>query len=469
MKKQKIKIFTLIAFVLSIFNLTTKAQKIKFPESFKAKPPLFKQMKISEIPKDIQTKYGLTTNPGLITDVAKAKGALFTAKITGVKAIYFEIWKDPMIEKSDCGYEVAQFATATEMEKILPQLNNTSFYRALLTVQNYLIVIKCVPSKNAGQNIDKMIAYFENKLGAKLIQDRKKDVEVAVTESYVTNLPPPLPPEPKGNYTRIAIEDLDKRIANNDGLAYMRTKKREKLAPGNYVAASTYPAYETLSFTLNRDSLLHGDYAYHFAEDYSKSPSKESKLTFDNGVLVSEIVYEKGKLLGSTNHTITVINDGKDYLITRNTITKSDAYGTKEVKTVFRNRKPISKITATMGVSVIRKDFEKRTLEHFNNKGQLTKLKKPGLIEGYDATGKVTYKDEWIGDNHFVYKNGKLITKEIGVNGKQQYLVTEYDEDGKVIKEFSRGVEDGLAIANPDEYELDLTEAMFSYYKTKVK
>ncbi|WAC42544.1 hypothetical protein [Pedobacter sp. SL55] len=463
--KNKFKLSTLL--LLLIANIAV-AQKIKFPDSFKADDSLFKGMTIAEIPEDIQTKYGITTNPCLITDVAKTKGALFTAKITGVKAIYFEIWKDPMIKKSDGGYEVAQFATASELENILPQLNNASFYRAILTVQNYLIVIKCVPSENAEQNIDKMIAYFQNKLGAKLFMDRKKEVEVAVTENYVTNLPPPLPPEPK-NATQIAIEDLDKRIANDDGLAYMRTKKRAKLAPGNYIATSTYPNFETLSFTIDKDSLLHGYYNYHVADDYSKSPSKESKLTYDNGVLVSETVYKDGKLLGSTNYSASVVKEGNDYLITIKTTTKSSNSSDKEVVTVFRNLKPVSKITATLGVSVIKKDFEKKVLEHYNNKGQLTKLKKPGLIEEYDATGKLTYKDEWIDDNHFVYKNGKLITKEIGVKGQQQYLVTDYDGNGKVTKEFSRGIEDGIAIANPDEYEKDLTEALFEYYKKKAK
>lgn len=34
---------------------------------------------------------------------------------------------------------------------------------------------------------------------------------------------------------------------------------------------------------------------------------------------------------------------------------------------------------------------------------------------------------------------------------------------------FSRGVEDGIAIAKPDEYESDLTEALFNYYKKKAK
>jgi len=468
MKKLSFKIFTFL--FVAITAIEVQAQEIKFPESFHSKGSLFKGMKLAEIPQEIQTKYDITNNPGLITDVAKAKGALFTANTSGVQAIYLEIWKDPTIQKSDCGYEVAQFASASELGKVLPKFKSW-FYGAILTVQNYLIVVKCVPSKNAEYNIDKMVTYFQKKLGAKLFLDRKKEVEVrvAVTEKYVSNLSPPLPPEPESNYTRIAIGDLDKRIADNDGLAYMRTKKREKLAPGKYRASSSAPVFETLAFTLDQDSLLDGDYQYHYAEDYSKSPSKESKLTYDHGVLISEIVYEKGELLGSSAYSTSVVKEGNDYLITVKTAIKNPSSGDKEIVTVFRNLKPVSKITTRLGVSVIKKDFEKKVLEHYNYKGQLTKLQKGGLIEYYDNAGKVTYKDEWINDDHSVYKNGRLSLKEIRIKDKQQYLVTEYDENGKVSKEFSRGIEDGIAIANPDEYEEKLTEALLAYYKKKVK
>lgn len=294
-------------------------------------------------------------------------------------------------------------------------------------------------------------------------------MQYAVTENYVSNLPPPLPPSPQGGVTQLAIGDLDRRIPNNDGLAYMRYKNRKKLAPGKYLATGTSPTFETLSFTIDKDSLLHGDYQYHYAEDYSKSPSRESKLTYDNGFLLAEIMYQEGKLLGSETFSTTVIKDGKDYLITLKTIIKNPSSGDKDVVTIFRNRKPILKTTTRAGVSVVEKDFEKNVLKQYNSKGQLTKLHKPGLKELYDDTGKVTYKEEWIGDDHFVYINGKMSLKEIQVKGKQQYLVTEYDENGKVKKEFSRGVEDGIAIGNPDEQEWDLTEALFNYYKKKVK
>ena len=468
MKKLIFKIFTIILFFLVVIK--TWAQEIKFPESFRSDPALFKGMKLAEIPKDIQAKYGITKNPGLIADIAKAKGALFTANKTGVRAIYLEIWNDPMINKSDYGYEVAQFASVAELEKVLPTLKSW-FYGAILTVQQYLIVVKSVRSKNAEQSIDKITAYFQKKLGAKLFLDRKKEVEVEVTvaENYVSNLPSPLPPAPKDAPISIELKDLDRGIATTNGLAYMRNKKREKLAPGNYIATNTYPAFETLSFTLDQDSLLHGDYTYHYAEDYSKSPTKESKLTYDHGVLISEIIYANGNLLGSKTNLATVVKEGKDYLITIKTAIKSPNGVDKEVVTGFRNRKPISKITTRLGVSVIKKDFEKNILERYNSKGQLTKLEKPNLTEEYDDTGKVIYKDVWTSGNRNVFKNGKLVRKEIRVKDKEQYLVTAYDENGKVTKEWTEGNEKHAVIADPDEYENDLTEALLAYYKRKVK
>ncbi|MDQ8006016.1 MAG: hypothetical protein REI64_14535 [Pedobacter sp.] len=467
MKKQLFKIFTFL--FIAITAIKVQAQEIKFPESFYSPLSLLKGMKIAEIPKDIQTKYGIKKNPGLITDVAKNKGLFMSSKIPGVQAIYFEVWEDIEETRMDCGYEVAKFASIAELNKILPNLKPKGRDGAFLTVQNYLIIVNCDGYKNFGERIEDMIKYFQEKLGAKLYQDRGKDLETAVTENYVTNLPPPLPPEPKGNYTSIAIEDLDKRIANTDGLAYIRTKNRKKLAPGKYRASSMAPAFESLVFTLDQDSLLHGDYEYHYAEDYSKSPSKESKLTYDHGVLTSETVYKNSKLLGSTTFTPSVIKEGNDFSITIKTTTKDPNNGDKEVVTLFRNRKPVSKITIRLGVSVIKKDFEKKVLEHYNSKGQLTKFQKPGLREEYDGNGKTIYKEEWTNDDHFIYKNGKLSLKEIGVKDKQQYLVTEYDENGKVTREFSRGVETYAIIANPDEYESNLTEALFEYYKKKTK
>jgi len=467
MKKLLFKIFT--CSFLAITAMKVQAQEIKFPESFRSDPSLFKGMRLAEIPIQVQTKYGIYNNPGIITDAPKTRGLLMAGKIPNVKSIYFEIYEDTVETKMDCGFEIAQFSSEVDLNKILPGLDKKNRGVAFLTLKNYLIIVYSDGYKNFGERIDDMIKYFQQKLGAKLFQDRRKEVETSVADGYVSNLPPPLPPAPESNYKRIAIEDLDKRIANNDGLAYMRTKKREKLAPGKYRASSTSPAFESLVFTLDQDSLLHGDYEYHYAEDYSKSPSEESKMTFDHGVVVSEIVYEKGELLGSSTYTTSVVKDGKDYLITLKTTTINSKGADKEVVTVFRNRKPISKITTRLGVSVIRKDFEKKVLEHYNYKGQLTKLQKGGLIEYYDNAGKVTYKDEWINDDHFVYKNGKLSLKEIGVKGKQQYLVTEYDENGKVTREFWRGVEDYPAIANPDEQEWDLTEALFEYYKKKTK
>lgn len=468
MKKTIFKIAALL--IITLMAIKVQAQEIKFPESFRSDPSLFKGMRLAKIPKETQTKSGITKNPGLVTDVNKTIGVLFSGLLLDAQAVYFEMYEDIEEEKMDCGFEVTQFKSVADMEKMLPKRGKRKDIM-LLTLKNYLIILTCDTYKNYGERLDNMAKYFQKKLGAKLFLDRKKEVEVrvAVTENYVSNLPPPLPPEPESNYKRIAIGDLDKRIANNDGLAYMRTKKREKLAPGKYRASSTAPVFETLAFTLDQDSLLDGDYQYHYAEDYSKSPSKESKLTFDHGVLTSEIVYEKGELLGSSAYSTSVVKEGNDYLITVKTAIKNPSSGDKEVVTVFRNLKPVSKITTRLGVSVIKKDFEKKVLEYYNSKGQLTKLQKVGLIEYYDNVGKVTYKDEWINDDHFVYKNGKLSLKEIRVKDKQQYLVTEYDENGKVSKEFSRGIEDGIAIANPDEYERDLTEALLAYYKKKVK
>jgi antitoxin component YwqK of YwqJK toxin-antitoxin module len=461
MKKQLFKIFTFLFITLTAIKV--QAQELKFPESFRSDTSLFSGLHIAEIPEKFKTKFKLATNPGVSYQPLQLKGLFRSADFNMVEAIYFEVWRKGSM---DVGFEVAKFPDTTSLkENALVKRKRRD--EAYLSVANYLIIIHADGYPGQDEWVDKLINHFQQKYGAKLILDRIK--ETAVTEKYATNLPPPLPPAPEENYTRIAIEDLDKRIANADGLAYMRTKNRQKLAPGKYRASSMAPAFESVVFTLDKDSLLHGDYEYHYAEDYSKSPSKESKSTYDHGVLTSEIVYEKGKLIGSTTFTASVVKEGNDYLITIKTITKDPNNGDKDVITLFRNRKPISKITTRAGVSVIKKDFEKKVLEHYNSKSQITKFQKPGLREEYDGNGKTTYKDEWINDDHFIYKNGKLVLKEIGVKGAQQYNVTAYDENGKITNQYTRGIEAYPAIANPDEQEWDLTEALFEYYRKKAK
>lgn len=462
------KILSTLFIIIALAPSKSWAQEIKFPESFRSDPTLFKGMKLAEIPKDIQTKNGIKKNPTIITDVAKTKGALISGGLKGVKSIYMEIWANPANKKLNYGYEVAKFASVVDLDHVKPQLKPWA-YGAILTVQKYLIIVKCVGSENSDEYVDRMVSYFQQKLGAKLIQDRLKEAKVAVTENYVSNLPPPLPPAPKDTSIAIELKDLERRVATTNGLAYIRNQKSQKLGPGNYRATSTYPVYETLEFAVDQDSLLHGDFLYHYAEDYSKSPSKESKLTYDHGVLTSEIMYANGHLLIAKDYSVAVVKEGEDYLTTVKTSIKKPEKGDKEVVTVFRNRKPISKITTRAGVSVIRKDFEKDYLDEFNNKGQLVRLEKPGLIEKYNSAGELIYKEEWSVGNHTVYKNGKLIKKEIRVKDKEQYLVTEYDESGKVTSERLKGIESNPVIADPDEYEDELTEALFNYYKKKVK
>lgn len=455
----------LIAFVLP----KTWAQEIKFPESFSSDPSLFKGMKLAEIPKEIQAKNGITKNPGLVTDVAQTKGLLKSGRIPGVQAVYFEMYEDIEETAMDCGFEIAQFNSVAEMERILPKRNKQEQDMILLTLKNYLIILTCDGYKNYGERLDNMATFFSQKLGAKLYLDREKNRETSVADGYVSNLPAPLPPKPMGTSISLELKDLERRVATTNGLAYIRNQKSQKLGPGNYRATSTSPTYETLEFAIDQDSLLHGDFHYHYAEDYSKSPSKESKLTYDHGVLTSEIIYANGRLLIAKDYSVEVVKQGDDYLITVKTSIKKPEKGDKEVVTVFRNRKPISKITTRAGVSVIRKDFEKDYLDEFNSKGQLVKLEKPDLIEKYNTAGDVIYKEEWSAGNHTVYRNGKLIKKEIRVKDKDQYVVTEYDENGKLIGERLRGIERNPVIANPDEYEDDLTEALFNYYKKKVK
>lgn len=169
--------------VLMIFTFAVPkswAQKINFPESFRSDTALFNGMRIAEIPTTVVTKYGISKNPGVVTDVAKMQGLFMSSRIPGVQAIYYEVWEDAEETKMDCGYEVAKFASVEELNKILPNLKPKWRDGAFLTVQNYLIVVNCDGYKNFEERIDDMIKYFQKKLGAKLIQDRLKEVAVAV-------------------------------------------------------------------------------------------------------------------------------------------------------------------------------------------------------------------------------------------------------------------------------------------------
>lgn len=131
-------------------------------------------MKIAEIRQELQTKYDIHKNPGLISDASKTKGFLMSGKIKNVKAVYFEMYEDVEEPKMDCGFEVAQFASVEELNKILPQLDEKWCDGAYLTLENYMIIVSCDGYKNFEERIDNMSTYFQKKLGAKLYQNRRK-------------------------------------------------------------------------------------------------------------------------------------------------------------------------------------------------------------------------------------------------------------------------------------------------------
>jgi hypothetical protein len=425
-------------------------------------------MKLAEIPKEIQTKNGIITNPGLINDVAKTKGVLMSGRIPGVQSVYFEMYEDIEEKAMDCGFEIAQFKSDAEMWKILPKGDKMEKGVILLTVQNYLIILTCDRYRNYGERLDTMSVFFRKKLGAKLYLDRERDAETAVVDDDRSNFPSQLPPKPKSTSIALDLGDLKGGISKINGMAYMLNKRSEKLMPGAYRATSSPAADEIIEFTIDKDGLLDGDYTYYNAKENSKSQTKESRLTYDHGVLTSEAMYSSGSPLGTKNYSATVVKQEGDYLITIKTSIKIPGKGNKEIVTVFRNRKPISKMTTRPGVSVIRKDFEKDYLDEFDSKGKLVRLQKTGLIEKYNSTGEVIYKEEWFNGGHYIYKNGKLIKKEIPTKDNEQFLVTEYDGDGKVTAE-SKGIEKFPEVPAPEEYENDLTEALLAYYKGKVQ
>ena len=170
--------------------MKVQSQEIKFPESFRSDPSLFKGMRLAEIPIQVQTKYGIYNNPGIITDAPKTKGLLMAGKIPNVKSIYFEIYEDTVETKMDCGFEIAQFKSEVDLNKILPGLDKKNRGVAFLTLKNYLIIVYSDGYKNYDERIDDMIKYFQQKLGAKLFQDRRKEIETSVADGYVSNLPP---------------------------------------------------------------------------------------------------------------------------------------------------------------------------------------------------------------------------------------------------------------------------------------
>ena len=165
----------LILLVLPFFG---NGQEIKFPESFRGDSLLFKGMQIAEIPQEIKMKYGISENPGLINEPSKTKGLLKSGSIPDAKAVYLEAYEDVEENKMDCGFEIVQFASENELNKILPHLDKKWRDGAFLTVENYLIIVWCDGYKNFEERIDNMIVYFQKKVGARLYQDRQKDKKI---------------------------------------------------------------------------------------------------------------------------------------------------------------------------------------------------------------------------------------------------------------------------------------------------
>lgn len=460
---------TIIYIIVLVAAFTANAKDIQFPKSFACGAKCFPGMELAAIPEAVQLKYGIQKNPDIITNPAATKGLLASGKLPGVMALYFEIYEDVTEPRMDAGFEVAQFATVSDMEKVLSHLDPRNRGMAYLTLDRYLIIVYCDGYKDYAARIDMLIAHFKNTLGATLYQDRRKDDRNKPAGSaLLTSVPDPHIVQPEsvfesgfsGDTILLTYNQIKGVREQEDRLSYMADKKYNPMPAGHYKVLDKFDHYAF--FTLTGNGLLHGPASFSGEHKYS-----EAKYEYAHGVLQSEVLLQNGDTFLFRKLSIKVYKDkAENYLTTLTELKRNYRYQYQDsISTVFRNRKPVLKVRYRNHKLATCKNFETRSFEQYGTNGELEHRYAKDFEEWYDGNGEIKKRETYKDGIHETWENGNLRRRSVYIKAKDRLIVTIYDDHGKVISENSELVTMTPMVANPDEYESDLNEATFQRYK----
>jgi len=247
------------------------------------------------------------------------------------------------------------------------------------------------------------------------------------------------------------------RPDNEDGKYIVKDSHEIPLDDGLYRVISPEDSQASYFFSL-KNYVLDGT-------SIIRKKDMKIQYLYDNGILVGEKGWKNGQLFKEMSESKSVKKEGKDYIITLTKLSKNSSRDAKDsTVTVFRNQKPILKKRFSDNRLVREKDFVKNYFKEYDFNGKLKKSEESGVHIEYDYEGKERKKELYLKGSYELYKYGILAMKK--TFGQDSITIQTYDEKGNLLETKTEPQSNIVeaTIANPDEYERDLTKEQLKYY-----
>lgn len=292
---------------------------------------------------------------------------------------------------------------------------------------------------------------------------RKKAIVLKTNYLYLTEPDEWYDEEIKKNGDTILLKGLGKIRPDRENGKYILNDAHEiPLNDGIYKAISPEDSQASYTFSV-KNNVLDGT---------SVIIGKGMKMEFqyDNGILVSEKGWKNKQLFKEMSESKSVKKDGKDYIITLTKLSRNSSRDKKDSTiTVFRNEKPVLKKRFSYNSLMTEKDFTKNSFKEYDINGKLKISNEPGVSIEYDYSGRERKKELYKKGSYELYKYGVIVMRK--TFDKDSTTITTYDEKGNLLetkKESKNNIVEAT-MANPDEYERDLTVEQLEYYKSFAK
>lgn len=261
----------IIIFIILFCSLKfISAQNIQFPESFKLGNNYFIEPLLDPLPNNSQTK-GLNGNPGVITDTAVLKRWQSDYKELGMEAIYYQYYGT---KTASSALHVIKYKNLAKREAAMKNFD-ASDRAAFLAVDVYVIMIGIVEEEGRGEQMDNIAQHFQEKLGATLFLERRKDVQSVEVEPQETTTVET--PKNRTDYQKLSEKDM-KRFFK------METKTHKLGGVNFYTYSNDNKTFIDTSYDVENGKLVFdNEYVYKYDDkdsliyesQYSEIPSAE--------------------------------------------------------------------------------------------------------------------------------------------------------------------------------------------------
>lgn len=462
---KKIYIFIILFCSLKFIS----AQNIQFPQSFKLENSYFIEPLLDSLPQNSQTK-GFEGNPGIITDTLTLKRLQSDYKEVGIEAIYYQYYGT---KTASSALHVIKYKNVAKREAAMKDFE-ASDRAAYLALDVYIIMIGIVEEESRDEQIDNIVQFYQQKLGAELFLARLENFEAVAQQTQTIEEEKP---KNRTDYQKLSEKEM-KRFFEME----TKTHKLGRVSFNTY--SNDNKTYIDTSYDVENGKLLfNNEYVYKYDDkdsliyesQYSEIPSAEypefmeDKYTYHDTYSVRTRSFD-GKIQDSV---FTYYFRNNQNLIEREIeFTKSSSgnfkFSRDSIFTVYTHDK-FGNITSKKAIGDrYQKEYK---YEYLNEK-----LKKKSFIadhyvseEIYDENGKLIeetnaypYDESLNFRSVFIYnKKGWLVRRDTYKNGKifDKYKYIN-DNKGREIK-YEMGKENGIWLYEYDDqdrvkYKIDL-------------